>query len=213
MLAKKRKTFRDEVSKAEKKEVFYMSMEFLVGTSLRNNLFNLGIEDTMKKLLAGYGFDIEHLYSLDPDAGLGGQMRRRLRRPFERAGIDPRERIMLRHISGHGGRLGVSPFRQLKIGPPLVHVQEVRLRFAVPDHQNNHVRILSVNSRLSAAASAGDYTTARRGIQRRNRPCPVRRAFIGKSTPKRAFSGVYSQQDVCAFLRRSCRFETLASYG
>lgn len=71
ILAKKRKDFHDEISKKEKKEVFYMSMEFLVGTSLRNNLFNLGIENVVKGLLGEYGFNIENLYVLDPDAGLG----------------------------------------------------------------------------------------------------------------------------------------------
>lgn len=48
-----------------------MSMEFLVGTSLRNNLFNLGLEKTFRDVLSKEGFDIEKLYDLDPDAGLG----------------------------------------------------------------------------------------------------------------------------------------------
>ena len=45
ILAKKRKKFQDEVSLKERKQVYYMSMEFLVGTSLRNNLFNFVIPD------------------------------------------------------------------------------------------------------------------------------------------------------------------------
>ena len=48
-----------------------MSMEFLVGTSLRNNLYNLGEEDVIRDVLREQGIDIEHLYALDPDAGLG----------------------------------------------------------------------------------------------------------------------------------------------
>ncbi|MBQ3866693.1 MAG: glycogen/starch/alpha-glucan phosphorylase [Clostridia bacterium] len=71
LLATKRKTFKDEVIPAGKKQVYYMSMEFLVGTSLRNNLFNLGIEETVRNVLASQGFDAEKLYALDPDAGLG----------------------------------------------------------------------------------------------------------------------------------------------
>ena len=53
------------------KQVYYMSMEFLVGTSLRNNLYNLGLEDIFTKALAKCGVDIHDLYEMEPDAGLG----------------------------------------------------------------------------------------------------------------------------------------------
>ena len=48
-LAKKRKDFKDSCSKGQRKEVYYMSMEFLVGTSLRNNLCNIGMEEDLKR--------------------------------------------------------------------------------------------------------------------------------------------------------------------
>ncbi|MBQ6431342.1 MAG: glycogen/starch/alpha-glucan phosphorylase [Oscillospiraceae bacterium] len=64
-------TFNDEVAQKEQKEVYYMSMEFLVGTSLRNNLFNLGIEKDVREGLKQNGFDIDAIYALEPDAGLG----------------------------------------------------------------------------------------------------------------------------------------------
>ncbi len=48
-----------------------MSMEFLVGTSLRNNLFNLGYEEVFTEALRAMDIDINELYALDPDAGLG----------------------------------------------------------------------------------------------------------------------------------------------
>lgn len=41
-----------------------MSMEFLVGTSLRNNLFNLGLEAEFRKALADAGFDIDEIYGM-----------------------------------------------------------------------------------------------------------------------------------------------------
>ena len=47
-----------------------MSMEFLVGTSLRNNLFNLGLEAEFRKAQADAGFDIDEISAIDPDAGL-----------------------------------------------------------------------------------------------------------------------------------------------
>ena len=53
------------------KQVYYMSMEFLVGTSLRNNLYNLGLEDLFTKALAKCGVNIHDLYEMEPDAGLG----------------------------------------------------------------------------------------------------------------------------------------------
>lgn len=71
LLAKKRKEYKDSCSKEQRKEVYYMSMEFLVGTSLRNNLYNIGMEEDFRAVLKNQGFDIEALYDLDPDAGLG----------------------------------------------------------------------------------------------------------------------------------------------
>ena len=53
------------------KQVYYMSMEFLVGTSLHNNLYNLGLEDVFTKALDKCGIDIHDLYEMEPDAGLG----------------------------------------------------------------------------------------------------------------------------------------------
>ena len=70
-LAKMRKQYRDAHAGEEKKEVCYLSMEFLVGTSLRNHLFNLGLEESFREVLASGGHDLEKLYALDPDAGLG----------------------------------------------------------------------------------------------------------------------------------------------
>ena len=71
ILAEKRYNFNKKVSEKEAKQVYYMSMEFLVGTSLRNNLWNLGIEDDIRKMLKENDFDIEELYEMEPDAGLG----------------------------------------------------------------------------------------------------------------------------------------------
>lgn len=53
------------------KQVIYLSMEFLPGTSLRNNLFNLGMEDTFQDALEKFGQGMKDLYELEPDAGLG----------------------------------------------------------------------------------------------------------------------------------------------
>ena len=71
LLAEKNRVFQNRCAQEEKKEVYYMSMEFLVGTSLRNNLFNLGVEKEYREMLAQAGINIDHLYAMEPDAGLG----------------------------------------------------------------------------------------------------------------------------------------------
>ena len=71
IMAKRRAAFKDEVSKEESKMVYYLSMEFLMGRSLKNNLYNLGADKVFGKALSEYGVKLENLYELEPDAGLG----------------------------------------------------------------------------------------------------------------------------------------------
>lgn len=55
----------------DEKRVYYLSMEFLIGRTLRNSLVNLGILDNCKKAVHDLGFDIEALFEMESDAGLG----------------------------------------------------------------------------------------------------------------------------------------------
>ena len=71
VLAEKRSAYSKKVKSQEAKQVYYMSMEFLVGTSLKNNLWNLGVEDEMRKYFKENGLNIESFYEAEPDAGLG----------------------------------------------------------------------------------------------------------------------------------------------
>ena len=68
ILAEKNRNF---LKRTKKKNVYYMSMEFLVGTSLKNNIFNLGIQEEIEKALSGTSTNISELYDMEPDAGLG----------------------------------------------------------------------------------------------------------------------------------------------
>ncbi len=71
LLAAKRKRFHEKYRKNGNKQVYYLSMEFLVGTSLRNNLYNLGVEEAFTVAVKELGFDIQDIYDMEPDAGLG----------------------------------------------------------------------------------------------------------------------------------------------
>ena len=71
MLEDKQRAFQAETKEKERKQVYYMSMEFLVGTSLRNNLFNLGLYSEADEVLKELGFSLPKLCEMEPDAGLG----------------------------------------------------------------------------------------------------------------------------------------------
>lgn len=53
------------------KRLYYLSMEYLMGRSLGNNLYNLGIFDLCKEALSRMGIDIEEILETEPDAALG----------------------------------------------------------------------------------------------------------------------------------------------
>ncbi|MBQ7038292.1 MAG: glycogen/starch/alpha-glucan phosphorylase [Clostridia bacterium] len=57
--------------KEQAKQVYYLCMEFLMGRSLKNTLFNLNLTDDAETVLGEYGVKLESLYKLEPDAGLG----------------------------------------------------------------------------------------------------------------------------------------------
>ena len=62
---------KNTVAKNQEKQMYYFSMEFLMGRLLTNNLMNLGIYDIAKEGLAELGLDINELEELESDAGLG----------------------------------------------------------------------------------------------------------------------------------------------
>ena len=53
------------------KTVHYMSIEFLIGRTLRNNLWNLCLEDIYRNYLKENGRSIDKVYEIEADAGLG----------------------------------------------------------------------------------------------------------------------------------------------
>ena len=71
ILTQKRGDFKQAVNAEGAKRVYYMSIEFLLGRSLKNNLCNLGLSEEYRIALKDLGFDLEALYECEPDAGLG----------------------------------------------------------------------------------------------------------------------------------------------
>ena len=71
LLTQERVEFKKKVRKTGTKQIYYMSMEFLLGRSLRNHLYNSGILDVATKAVKEMGFDINRLMEIEPDAGLG----------------------------------------------------------------------------------------------------------------------------------------------
>ncbi len=65
------KSSKEEIAAGGQKQMYYFSMEFLMGRLLTNNLMNLGIYDIVKEGLAELSIDINELEDLESDAGLG----------------------------------------------------------------------------------------------------------------------------------------------
>lgn len=55
----------------KKKRVYYLSMEFLLGQSLRNNLMNMNLLNDMRQVVNELGFDFDNILDEEPDAALG----------------------------------------------------------------------------------------------------------------------------------------------
>ena len=71
MLVEKLLATRLRFERNNSKKLYYLSLEFLIGRSLENNLFNLGIIDTCRDFLAENGIDLQILFDEEPDAALG----------------------------------------------------------------------------------------------------------------------------------------------
>ncbi|MBO5928248.1 MAG: glycogen/starch/alpha-glucan phosphorylase [Clostridia bacterium] len=72
MLLEKRAAFNSKYRAAKGKRVYYLCMEFLLGQSLKNNAYNLGVDKAFNDALkTDFNVNMEDLYELEPDAGLG----------------------------------------------------------------------------------------------------------------------------------------------
>jgi starch phosphorylase len=89
------------------KQVYYLSMEFLIGRSLANNIANLCIEPLVRERMQGKGLDWQKLAEQEPDAGLGNGGLGRLAACF----LDSLATLQIPAI-GYGLRYQYGMFRQ-----------------------------------------------------------------------------------------------------
>lgn len=71
ILLEKRQQFHKVMKSKKGKRVYYLCMEFLLGRSLKNNIYNLNLGEAYEEALKSFGVTLEELYEHEPDAGLG----------------------------------------------------------------------------------------------------------------------------------------------
>ena len=71
VLRNKRRKFINKANSEGKKKIYYLSMEFLMGRSLKTSLYNLCIQDDVRDILNEYGIKLDNIFEYEPDAGLG----------------------------------------------------------------------------------------------------------------------------------------------
>ena len=65
------KETKKSVAEHHTKQLYYFSMEFLMGRLMTNNLMNMGVYDVVNEALDDLGMDLHNLEELEADAGLG----------------------------------------------------------------------------------------------------------------------------------------------
>jgi len=71
ILKNKRQTFINRTHSVGGKQIYYISMEFLMGRSFKTSIYNLGIAEDIESMLSEYGISLDRVYDHEPDAGLG----------------------------------------------------------------------------------------------------------------------------------------------
>ncbi len=117
------KSTKDIIKNEHRKQMYYFSLEFLLGRMLSNNLMNLGIYGIVKDGLDDLGIDINVIEDLESDAGLGNGGLGRLAACF----LDS---LATLNLPGNGNtiRYRYGLFKQLIINNEQVEVPDQWLR-------------------------------------------------------------------------------------
>ncbi len=147
------------------KRVYYLSMEFLLGRSLMNNISNLRLEPLIREVLDRKGLDLGRLVEAEPDAGLGNGGLGRLAACF----LDSLATLQIPAI-GYGLRYEYGTFRQEMQDGYQVESPDNWLRDPDPwevDRQAESVEVcLNCGLQFEAAGPrlAGDRPATLRGV-------------------------------------------------
>ncbi|MDG3005913.1 glycogen/starch/alpha-glucan phosphorylase [Paludisphaera mucosa] len=147
------------------KQVYYLSMEFLIGRSTSNNLLNLLVEPFVREEMARRGVDLDRLDDEEPDAGLGNGGLGRLAACF----IDSMATLAIPAI-GYGLRYEYGIFRQEIQGGRQVERPDNWLRRPDPwevDRPAEAVDVrlqCAVQSRRGTPVLVADRPTLLRGV-------------------------------------------------
>ncbi len=71
LLLQKKQENNARIAEGKYKRVYYLCMEFLIGRSLKNNLFNLGLTTQFAECLKKMHFSLDDIFERESDAGLG----------------------------------------------------------------------------------------------------------------------------------------------
>ncbi len=71
IITERQKKSADKIRDRHARQVHYLSLEFLMGRSLRKNAYNLGVEKPLTQAIEALGFSAADLFEEEPDAGLG----------------------------------------------------------------------------------------------------------------------------------------------
>ena len=118
---------KNKIDEKQQKQLYYFSMEFLIGRLLTNNLMNLGIYNIVKEGLSELGYDINELEEVETDAGLGNGGLGRLAACF----LDS---LASMSLPGHGNsiRYEYGLFKQKIENNKQVEVPDIWLKYGNP---------------------------------------------------------------------------------
>src|SRR5438105_5104330 len=71
LLVERHLATEERFRRADAKRLYYLSLEFLIGRSLHNNLANLGLLEAGRDLLGELGIDLAEVEEHEVDAALG----------------------------------------------------------------------------------------------------------------------------------------------
>ena len=111
----------------EKKRVYYLSLEFLIGRSLGNSMINLGLYDQVKEAVEGLGYEMAAVREEEEDAALGNGGLGRLAACF----MDSIATLKI-PAYGYGIRYEYGLFHQNLIDGYQVEVPDNWLRYGTP---------------------------------------------------------------------------------